>query len=203
MTNPLPLEHDQYYHIYNRGNNRENLFRTPDNYRYFLKLYAKYIEPIAETFAYCLLPNHFHLLVHIKTVEAINQVQTQTNFQHPKKPSQFFSNFFNAYTKTFNKAYQRTGALFERPFGRIPVTSDAYFLQLIIYIHRNPQKHGLIADFSEWPYSSYCTLLSKQSSRIRRETVLDWFGGRDYFEQLHQQEVNETWLEPLILEDFE
>ena len=55
-----PLQFGQYYHIYNRGNNRENLFAEQRNYPYFLKLYAKHILPVAKTFAYCLLPNHFH-----------------------------------------------------------------------------------------------------------------------------------------------
>jgi putative transposase len=54
------------------------------------------------------------------------------------KPSQYFSNLFNAYAKAFNRAYHRTGALFQRPFGRIEITSDAYFMQVVVYIHRNP-----------------------------------------------------------------
>ena len=69
MTDPEPLLGDQYYHVYNRGNNREPLFRERRNYPYFLKLYAKYIEPVAETYAYCLLKNHFHLLIRTKDEE--------------------------------------------------------------------------------------------------------------------------------------
>jgi REP element-mobilizing transposase RayT len=61
------LQPGKYYHIYNRGINRENIFFETRNYPYFLELYAKYIEPIANTFAYCLMRNHFHLLVRIKT----------------------------------------------------------------------------------------------------------------------------------------
>lgn len=75
MTNPVPLEHGQYYHIYNRGNNRENLFVEERNYLYFLKLYGQHIEPVASTFAYCLLPNHFHILVQIKEVEDLTGLQ--------------------------------------------------------------------------------------------------------------------------------
>ncbi|MCB0176023.1 MAG: transposase [Anaerolineae bacterium] len=199
MTKTTPLEFGHYYHIYNRGNNRENLFRKPDNYYYFLKLYTKHINPIADTFAYCLLPNHFHLLVKIKVVEAIKHDQRKPL----KEPSQYFSNFFNAYARAFNNAFQRTGALFERPFGRIPVTSDTYFTQLVIYIHRNPQKHRLIADFREWPYSSYHTLFSDKPTYMQRDAVLEWFGGFQEIEPLHQSGVNEALLEPLILEDFD
>ena len=61
-----PLQNGKYYHIYNRGNNHENLFRTPDNYEHFLRLYEKYISPIAGTFAWVLMKNHFHLLVKVK-----------------------------------------------------------------------------------------------------------------------------------------
>jgi hypothetical protein len=67
MSKPTPLRYGEYYHIYNRGNNRENVFIEERNYPYFLKLYAKHVEPIADTYAYCLLRNHFHVLVRIKT----------------------------------------------------------------------------------------------------------------------------------------
>jgi REP element-mobilizing transposase RayT len=62
----IPLLPGRYYHVLNRGNNRENLFIEERNYAYFLQLYGKYISPIADTFAYCLLRNHFHLLIRVK-----------------------------------------------------------------------------------------------------------------------------------------
>ena len=61
-----PLEHGKYYHIYNRGVNSCDIFRDEDDYLRFLKLYDKYIEPIADTFEWALMGNHFHLLVFIK-----------------------------------------------------------------------------------------------------------------------------------------
>jgi putative transposase len=69
-VNPLQLQYGVAYHIYNRGNNRENVFVEERNYRHFLQLYAKYIEPVAWTYAYCLLRNHFHFLVKIKLTNA-------------------------------------------------------------------------------------------------------------------------------------
>jgi putative transposase len=71
MNRHPSLKHCNVYHIYNRGNNREDLFRFPEDYKHFLWLYEKYIEPIAETYSWCLLRNHFHLLVKIKSKEEI------------------------------------------------------------------------------------------------------------------------------------
>ena len=154
MSKPKPLQHDTYYHIYNRGNNRETIFRGRDNYFHFMKLYAKHFAYAADTFAYCLLPNHFHFLVRIKTAAEGAQtlrVSETLRVLSPPTPSQAFSNLCNAYAKAFNKAYGRSGSLLEHPFGRIPVPTDGYFHTLVAYIHRNPQKHGLVVDFRDWP----------------------------------------------------
>jgi putative transposase len=163
----------KYYHIFNRGINRENIFFEERNYHHFLKLYAKYITPIADTFAYCLLRNHFHLLIRIKEPDP-------KGFQNPlgfKAPSQAFSNLFNAYAKAINRAYQRTGSLFEHPFKRAHITSNTHSLQLVAYIHQNPQKHGFVEDFMEWPYSSYSILTSTKPTNLPREDVHAWFTG--------------------------
>jgi putative transposase len=187
MPGPESLQREQYYHIYNRGNSGEPLFREERNYPYFLKLYAKYIEPVAETYAYCLLNNHFHLLVRMKDCQSCS-------------PSQAFANLFSTYTKAFNKAYQRTGSLCEKPFRRRLVDSDRYFTALITYIHLNPQKHGFVQDFRDWPYSSYHTLLSSQATRIQRTAVLEWYGGPAGLKEAHAAWLDETTIEPLIVD---
>jgi putative transposase len=158
---------------------------------------------VADTFAYCLLRNHFHFLVRIKTVE--EQQQTLGDPETPKvcNPSQQFGNLFNAYAKAINKAYERTGSLFEKPFGRVPVTSGAQFACLVTYIHRNPQKHGLVSDFRDWPYSSYHAFLSQKASRLKREEVLAWFDGPHGFEAQHARFAPEGVIAPLIAEDFD
>jgi hypothetical protein len=191
MAFPLPLQWGTYYHIYNRGNNHENIFREERNYHHFLKLYAHHIEPIAGTYAYCLLRNHFHFCVRTRAPEEAPP--------EAKDPSQYFSNFFNAYAKAFNKTYCRCGALFQRPFGRIEVSSEAYLQRLIIYIHQNPQRHGFLSDFREWPYSSYHSLLCEKPTRLLRHEVLDWFGDRTALQACHLQVVKDdevTWLAP-------
>jgi putative transposase len=230
--NPTPLQYGHYYHIYNRGNNRENIFIEERNYRYFLQLYLKYIEPIAWTFAYCLLRNHFHFLVRIKDLtndpalragrwaketetyrDCGGPPDTSRNNSNPSSrmtglielpnPSRQFSHFFNSYTRTINQTYHHTGALFQRPFGRKPVTTDAYFTRLIVYIHQNPQKHGFVDDFQDWPYSSYHTLLSDKPTHLRRDTVLSWFGGPQDVAALHLPEMRDSEILALAPEDFD
>ncbi len=134
MPSPRPLLYDTYYHIYNRGTNREDIFREERNYEYFLKLYVKHIEPVAETFAYCLLRNHFHVLVRVRSEAEIlakslspdrEALRVSKRPLQPPSPSRKFSDFFNAYAKAINRAYGRTGSLFQHPFGRVPVTANS------------------------------------------------------------------------------
>ena len=65
------LEPNGFYHIFNRGNNRENLFFSDENCRYFLEKYGKYMNVLLDTYAYALLPNHFHLVVRARTEEEV------------------------------------------------------------------------------------------------------------------------------------
>jgi len=193
MTSPSALLHNTYYHIYNRGINRENIFIEERNYAHFLSLYAKYIEPVAETFAYCLLRNHFHLLVRIKSESEIQTLRVlESNYpQGTFRVSTQFSNLFNAYAKAINKAYGRTGSLFQHPFGRVPVTNDQQFYRVVLYIHQNPQKHKMVDDFRDWKYSSYDALVTGKPSRLQRERLLAWFGSRDDFARLHTEWIRE------------
>ena len=213
MTDSQALILDQFYHIYHRGNNREPLFFEKKNYLYFLKQYTKHIEPIATTYAYSLLNNHFHFCIRTKTEAeqlAYQAAQTsdvsKTSEVSPAKvlaPSQQFSNFFNSYVKSINKAYGRSGSLFENKFKRIPVTSSRHFYNLIIYIHRNAQKHGFVDDFRDWPWSSYNTLLSEKETRLARTAVLKWFDSRQEFQAIHQADPDEEMIHYLIEDDFD
>ena len=164
---------------------------------------------MADTYAYCLLRNHFHFLVRVKTAEEQEEEIQKTHKTlrvsetlRVLNPSQQFGNLFNAYTKAINKAYQRTGSLFENPFGRIPVTSDEYFVHLIAYIHRNPQRHRLVDDFRVWTYSSYHAILSRKSTRLKRDEVLAWFDGPAAFRASHGRAVDEDRIAALVLDDF-
>lgn len=208
MTPQIPLVGGNYYHIYNRGNNGETIFCTAENFRYFLQLFAHHIEPVASTFAFSLLPNHFHFLNYIRTDEEQRNwllaqggqgCQLSESWQ-PCPPHRAFKNLFIAYSMAFNLRYERTGSLFQKPFKRRLVDSDRYFTALVRYIHRNPQKHGLIPDFREWPWSSYGAILAERPTRILRDDVLAWFGGRAPFVALHTTDPDERPIAEYIVE---
>ena len=187
----------KFYHIYNRGNNKENIFIEQRNYIYFLELWNKHVSPVAETYAYCLMKNHFHFLVRIHDEEIISGLlNTPVRVQNPdrgkneedaiiKRISKNFSNLFNAYTQAFNIAFKRTGKLFETPFERKHVNSEDYFKQLVYYIHFNPQKHGFTDDFRTWEYSSYNSMLSEKPTKLKRESVMGWFNQKSEFISYH------------------
>jgi len=195
-TDIPPITYGTFYHIYNRGNNRENIFFQERNFAYFLELWWKHVSPIAETWAYCLLRNHFHAVVWIKEQSNLSGLQNLTGLSPKlKEPSQYFSNFFNAYARGVNIATQRTGTLFERSFKRIPVDNEAYLLRLIVYVHQNPQKHKFEDDFRNWNYSSYHELTANVPTRLQRDRLLQLFGSREDFVRIHQE------IQPLV--DFE
>ena len=179
MQQITPLENGKYYHIYNRGINSDILFKENDNYNYFLKLYETHIDPIAETFAWCLMKNHFHFLIRIKEV---NEIKTAIKIQ----PSQSFSNLFNAYTKAFNKKYHRHGALFERPFRRKWVNFDTYFQNLTVYIHNNPVHHNICDHPLEYAWSSYLSCISDKPTKLKRQEVIEIFNDVENFKFLHR-----------------
>ena len=110
---------------------------------------------------------------------------------------------FIAYARAFNNATGRTGVLFETPFHRKLVTSESYFYRLVAYIHANPQKHGFVEDFRDWKWSSYGVLMSEKDTHIERDTVLEWFGDRDFFQEFHQQAVDESKISQFVDDEFE
>ena len=188
-TNIQQLHPGNYYHIYNRGINGCNIFYLSKNYNYFIKKYFSYINPIAKTYAYCLLDNHFHFLVKIRTEKVISILNKNRNVE--MFISQRFSNFFNCYAQAINNSISRTGGLFERPFRRILVDDDIYLTNLIFYIHLNPEKHGYVNDFKKYPYSSYQTLINNKNTFLERKEVINWFGSSEAFIKDHQEMYKE------------
>ncbi len=201
--NPIPLENGYYYHIYNRGNNGIDLFFETENYNHFLRLYEKYIEPIADTYAWCLMKNHFHFLVYIKEADEINTSKlavSTTNNPKLISASKQFSNLFNAYTMAMNKRYNRTGSLFEKNFKRKLVDSEAYFQKLIFYIHNNPVHHGFTENSIEYPWTSYGTIVSTKETKLQRKKVIEFFHDLENFKYFHSSSQNISDIEDLLIE---
>lgn len=200
MTSPEALHYDSFYHIYNRGINRQDIFFEPINYLHFIHLYTRFLTNHAGMVAYCLLRNHFHMLIRVKREEDI-QVSFRTQEVNGvartiPTPSRCLSDFFNAYAKGINARYGRTGSLFQHPFGRKLILSDTRLWTVIAYIHQNPQKHHFVSDFRDWPYSSFKEIIGDQPTFLPRQEILDWFGGMESYINLNRQwveDANEKW----------
>ncbi len=144
---------DQYYHIYNRGVAKQDIFREASDYYYFLSLFKRHLSPEqavdsagrkivsyrdeVDLVAFCLMPNHFHLLCYLKQPDGIITLMRSV---------------MTAYTMYFNKKYGRTGGLYEGVFLASRITNDAYLWHVTRYIHLNPMDLG--RDYRSYPYSS-------------------------------------------------
>jgi REP element-mobilizing transposase RayT len=200
---PIPLEKGNYYHIYNRGNNSGDVYFDAESYYHFLRLYDKYISPIADTYAWCLLKNHFHILVYLRLDNEIEfeklEYSTIENLKDIE-PSKQFGFLFNAYTQAINKKFNRTGGLFEKPFERKLITSDTYLKNIIHYIHNNPVQHGFVKQMSLYPWSSYDSIISDKPTKLKRKEIIAIYGGKDEFIEYHNNNLNINEITNFIIE---
>jgi putative transposase len=129
-----------FFHIIVRGNNRENIFlNSTDYFRYLQKLGYFCEEGDTTLYAYCLMPNHIHLLVEMGKVSL----------------SKVLQRFHTWYTLYFNRRYDRVGHLFQGRYKAILCDRDAYLLELVRYIHLNPLRAGLVEVLEDYPWSSH------------------------------------------------
>lgn len=175
---------DSTYHIYNRAINKDKLFLRPENYLFFLKRYRQYISPIADTFCYCLMPNHFHIMVRFKNENEIKGIIVQDNLS--AHYSLQFSHLFNSYSKAFNKQEKRMGGLFMSPFKRKKMKDTAHMINVVRYIHFNPVVAGLCGKPERWRYSSYHAILSDAETVLNRKELLELFDGKENFVLQHR-----------------
>ena len=189
---------NKFYHIFNHAVGNENFFKCDDNYNFFIKKYIEYINPIANTYSFVLMPNHFHYLIEIKDrkniylrylelelKKEIPNVKTEKELDYEKFAMQQFSNFFNSYTKSFNKKYNRRGALFIDYLKRDEIKDEVHLKNIVLYIHQNPIHHKFCKRIDEWKYSSYKTILSNSFSHLQRDEVIKWFGDLENFIFMH------------------
>ena len=183
-----------FYHIYNRGNNSENIFELPENYNYFLKKFNEHLSDLVDVFSYCLLPNHFHFLIKIKDYEKnLPGFENREGLEQLQRNpvSQAFSNFFNGYTKAFNKQQDRRGSLFQKNFKSKNINREDYLVKIIYYLHINPVHHNISNNFENYKYSSYISIISNKPTKVSRDKVVDLFGDKEKFIEFHRMRYEE------------
>lgn len=198
------FEYEYFYHVFNRTNNKEILFRSNENKRYFLELIEKRLYGYVRIYAYALLGNHFHLAISVRDATEIKayitdiakEDRTKTEIQFLEtEPDEInihdfistqFSRVFNSYAQAFNKRYERKGHLFHSPFKRSLIKKESNFSHLIYYIHHNSRKHGLVNNFMSDQWHSYHEILEDTGFLIERDFIFDWFGGVEEFVKYHQ-----------------
>ncbi len=201
---PLPpLENGKIYHIFNRGVDSCNLFEHRSDFQRFLLAYSKYVSPFVDTFAYALMKNHFHLLVRIKNFdqdEDFKEIAKVAGWVKEPNVSYQLGHLLNSYAQYFNKKYNRTGTLFQRNFKRKLIKDDSYFINTIFYVNANPQHHGVVNDFKDYPHTSFLSLSSTKPTKLSREEVWEWFGGKAEFINFHNQYASEYFEGEYVIE---
>ncbi len=193
------LLEDCFYHIYNRTNGNENSFLVTRANTVFLRGLEKYILPYCQIYAYCLLPNHFHLVLRIESNLAFRVIKSGKTRNKSQEVSDFlplqFSKWFNSYSKYFNSRYQRKGSLFTRPFKRRRVSDIVYLRKLIHYVHYNPVEAKLCLKPNDWVFSSYQAILSDKKTQVSKNEVIELFDNKDNFIYCHNIEPKLSGLE--------
>lgn len=219
MTNKQPdFVPNQIFHVYNHANGAENIYTKEENYRFFLEKMGDYLPQVVDTLSYCLLPNHFHLLLQVKPIAELDLFYQQKfdltdeglRKKMAYKPIDYnylvrkqITNFLGSYVKSFNKYSDRKGSLLRQNTNRKLVADKDYFLNVIHYLHYNAVHHGIVKDFLDWPHSSYHSLVSKRPTKLAREKILDWFGGRTAFLDFHGHKPSKEYgFEKLLECDF-
>ncbi|HPC36754.1 MAG TPA: transposase [Candidatus Marinimicrobia bacterium] len=205
----------KYYHLYNRGCNRELIFFKDDHYRLLLrKIKENYQRFSLRIIAYCLMPNHYHLMVGVPVAEpseGLNMRFTQNgnlSYQLTEGSvalSRFMQRVFNGYVQAVNIDMHRKGTLFESKYKSIVIDKEEYLLQLVRYIHINPVLAGLCTNPEDWEYSN-----CKEWLGLRKGILFDseFFGTyfqtneqyREFInsykeEKLTQKEIKRFWID--------
>ena len=185
-----------FYHVFNRGVNKQNIFSAKRDYERFLQtlVYYQYSGPkpkfsnqkrykakdfknntkIINLICYCLMPNHFHLLIQQVSENGVRE---------------FVSKLANSYTKYFNTKHNRSGPLFQGEFKAVHIETDQQLLHVSRYIHLNPYVSEITKDLNLYPYSSFFEFIKPSSSQIcTTELILQFFKKSSYEDFIHDHE---------------
>ena len=182
------LEPGKYYHVYNRAKNGDPLFENEEAYRFFMKLYQAHIYPIAETYAYCLLSDHLHLLIRIR------EDATGSLF----KP---FAMLFNAYSKGYNLHNGKEGRVFKFKLKRTEIRNLPSFFEMIRYVNQNPWRHGVTEYPASYRFSSFRATVTTSPTLVAKEKVQGYFGSNENLAVNLLTKVDETQIRSYIMEE--
>jgi len=160
---------DNYYHIFNRGNRKQRIFFEDENYNYFLRQLHKYFDPEGiEIISYCLMPNHYHLIVYFTREIDFSSVMRR---------------FSISYARSLNRWIDSAGHVFQDNFGAQQIDEAAYLTHVCRYVHLNPVLAKLVKKPHEWRYSDYSVWInSLPSKELPAHRVRDnyFIGASDY-----------------------
>ena len=168
------------YHVYNQGNNRENIFFDKENYLYFIEKMKHHLTPHVEILAWCLMPNHFHWLFQVKK-EYRNSSKLNNKEKSVDPLNRSIGSLQGSYTQAINKKYNRNGSLFRartkaKSLSDIKNPGANYGLNCFFYIHQNPIKAGLVHRMEDWEFSSYRDYAGLREGRLcNKELAFDLF----------------------------
>ena len=166
----MNLIEGEVYHVFNRGNNKQPIFLRPENYQYFLFGVEKHLNPVCDILAWCLMPNHFHLLIHANTNST--SIIENGGFKR-QRFSQGIKQLLSSYTKAINKQEKRTGSLFQQNTKAICVTSGHHHVETVFhYIHQNPLKAGLVQKMEDWEHSSFRIYMDLLESTLCNKNIM-------------------------------
>jgi REP element-mobilizing transposase RayT len=221
MNKTAPFIENGYFHVYNRTNNKESLFKNGGHRDFFLRKFKKYLFPYVYTHSYALMGNHFHFSIQVKSKEVIKNLvlaiphQSRTSSMKSfietsgdletkldKLIINQFQNFQISYAKAVNKDLGRTGSLFQKKFKRSWYNPSDKFCLLQYYIHHNARKHGFVKHFMDYPHHSYKEIINNNSSIINVSKVLEHFGSLQSFEQFHTKIHSEDQILAIDLENI-
>lgn len=181
------LRAGQVYHLYNRGVDRQPIFFCRENWGFMVKELRRYFLPdLVDILAYCLMPNHYHLMVRLKVDDFGRQVMQPWGV---------------SYTKAVNKQQDRVGPVFQGPFRSVHVDRDEYLMHLSRYIHRNPVDAGLVATPTSWTFSSYQDYIGLREGTLPRpDDVLALFPSREAYREFVETEQDSSMIAQLLLD---
>ncbi len=171
----------QYYHIYNRGVEKRDIFTFDENYRFLLHRIIEFLPNYPVTFiAYCLMPNHYHFLVRAEEDGGI---------------SPFLQRLFNSYTQAFNQQEKRSGTLFEGRAKSALIDENSYLFHIARYIHLNPVRAGLTKRPEDWIYSNYLEFIGLREGTLYEAAFVN--------EQFGTPQEHHKFVEDAILDEIE